>query len=151
MNNICDNNKLSLQNVKLCVVFRKQGQNAFDVDISDVLVHPDLHLWSHHEKTVVIDQTLAFVGGIDLCNGRWDTHEHLLNDDYPPPPVVGAEEVYRSSKLVMQEMNTELQNIELVIIVYKLARLLTNLCRNYIIVRCYRLRVYPVHFINNTT
>lgn len=103
---------------------------------------------------MVIDQTLAFVGGIDLCNGRWDTHEHLLNDDYPPPPVVGAKKVYQSSKLVMQEMNTELQNIELVtitVIVYKLARLLTNLCRNYIIVRCYRLRVYPVHFINNTT
>ena len=36
---------------------------------------------------MVIDQTLAFVGGIDLCYGRWDTHEHQLNDDYPPPPV----------------------------------------------------------------
>ncbi len=39
---------------------------------------------------MVIDQTLAFVGGIDLCNGRWDTHEYLLNDNYPPHP--GAQE-----------------------------------------------------------
>lgn len=40
--------------------------------------HPDHHpnggvlLWSHHEKMVVIDQKIAFVGGIDLCFGRWD-------------------------------------------------------------------------------
>lgn len=32
----------------------------------------DSKLWSHHEKIVVIDQQIAFVGGIDLCSGRWD-------------------------------------------------------------------------------
>ena len=43
-----------------------------------VIRHPDhgprggVFLWSHHEKTVVIDQKIAFVGGIDLCFGRWD-------------------------------------------------------------------------------
>ncbi|CAF3683113.1 unnamed protein product [Rotaria sp. Silwood1] len=43
-----------------------------------VIRHPDHHpnggvlLWSHHEKMVVIDQKIAFVGGIDLCYGRWD-------------------------------------------------------------------------------
>lgn len=68
--------------------------------MSDVFMHPDLCMWGHHERTVVIDQTLALVGGIDLCYGHWDTHEHLLNDDYPPPPVVGAEEVYPSKKLL---------------------------------------------------
>ena len=50
-------------------------------------------MWSHHEKTVVIDQTLAFVGGIDLCYGRWDTHEHPLNDDYDVPPLSGKAKV----------------------------------------------------------
>ena len=50
-----------------------------------VLRHPDAVkggtiLWSHHEKTVVIDQSIAFVGGIDLCYGRWDTREHRLTD-----------------------------------------------------------------------
>lgn len=29
-------------------------------------------MWSHHDKMVVIDQKIAFVGGIDLCYGRWD-------------------------------------------------------------------------------
>jgi phosphatidylserine/phosphatidylglycerophosphate/cardiolipin synthase-like enzyme len=27
---------------------------------------------SHHQKFVVIDGTIAFVGGLDLCSGRWD-------------------------------------------------------------------------------
>ena len=38
------------------------------------------YLWAHHEKFVVIDQHLAFVGGIDLCYGRWDNNKHLLTD-----------------------------------------------------------------------
>ncbi|BFZ54499.1 Phospholipase D1 [Savitreella phatthalungensis] len=39
--------------------------------------------WAHHEKIMVIDNELAFVGGLDLCFGRWDTHEHLIVDDKP--------------------------------------------------------------------
>lgn len=31
---------------------------------------------AQHEKLVVIDGNLAFVGGIDLTEGRWDTPEH---------------------------------------------------------------------------
>ncbi|XP_066597975.1 phospholipase D1 isoform X2 [Prorops nasuta] len=50
-----------------------------------VLRHPDharlgVFLWAHHEKIVVVDQSLAFVGGIDLCYGRWDNNEHRLTD-----------------------------------------------------------------------
>jgi len=46
-----------------------------------VLRHPDhakvgVFLWAHHEKIVVVDQTCAFLGGLDLCYGRWDDHEH---------------------------------------------------------------------------
>ncbi|KIK24525.1 hypothetical protein PISMIDRAFT_645727 [Pisolithus microcarpus 441] len=37
--------------------------------------------WAHHEKLCVIDQTIAFAGGIDLCFGRWDTPQHALVDD----------------------------------------------------------------------
>ncbi|SFL81035.1 phospholipase D-like domain-containing protein [Geodermatophilus ruber] len=32
---------------------------------------------AHHEKIVVIDDCLAFVGGIDVTADRWDTSEHL--------------------------------------------------------------------------
>ena len=35
-------------------------------------------LWSHHEKLVIIDQIIGYVGGLDLCWGRWDTHDHPL-------------------------------------------------------------------------
>lgn len=31
----------------------------------------------HHQKIVVIDDSLAFCGGIDMTDGRWDTPEHL--------------------------------------------------------------------------
>ncbi|CAG9269070.1 Phosphatidylserine/phosphatidylglycerophosphate [Paraburkholderia caribensis] len=34
---------------------------------------------SHHQKIVVIDDALAFVGGIDLTSSRWDTPEHRLH------------------------------------------------------------------------
>lgn len=39
--------------------------------------------WAHHEKILSIDNELAFVGGLDLCFGRWDTPEHVLTDDKP--------------------------------------------------------------------
>ena len=32
---------------------------------------------SHHQKVVVVDDKVAFVGGLDLTHGRWDTPEHL--------------------------------------------------------------------------
>ncbi len=31
---------------------------------------------SHHQKIVLIDDQLAFLGGFDFCEGRWDTPEH---------------------------------------------------------------------------
>ena len=47
---------------------------------------------SHHQKIVVIDDKLAFTGGLDLTNKRWDTSEHRADDPrrvflgapYPP-------------------------------------------------------------------
>jgi len=51
--------------------------------------HPRIHFHmdgnhpvggSHHEKIVVIDDAVAFVGGLDLASGRWDTPEHRLRD-----------------------------------------------------------------------
>ena len=37
--------------------------------------------WAHHEKLVVVDNMMAFVGGVDLCFGRWDDSCHSLTDD----------------------------------------------------------------------
>ena len=38
-------------------------------------------LWSHHEKLVIIDQIIGYVGGLDLCWGRWDTHSHPIYEE----------------------------------------------------------------------
>lgn len=31
----------------------------------------------------VIDETIGFMGGLDLCFGRWDTPGHVLTDEGP--------------------------------------------------------------------
>ena len=58
-----------------------------------VMRHPDHNVlenaadmtmyWAHHEKFIVIDYELAFIGGLDLCFGRWDAHQHPLSDVHP--------------------------------------------------------------------
>ncbi|KAK3096680.1 hypothetical protein FSP39_002327 [Pinctada imbricata] len=50
-----------------------------------IIRHPDhgaggVLLWGHHEKLVAIDQKVAFLGGLDLCYGRWDDGKHRLAD-----------------------------------------------------------------------
>eukprot|EP00127_Corallochytrium_limacisporum_P004598 Clim_evm12s169 gene=Clim_evmTU12s169 len=52
-----------------------------------VLLHPGPFgqvNWTHHSKFVVVDSGLAFVGGIDLCYGRWDNAEHRVTDEIVP-------------------------------------------------------------------
>lgn len=29
---------------------------------------------------IIVDQEVGFMGGLDICYGRWDTHEHRLVD-----------------------------------------------------------------------
>ena len=65
------------------------AQTVLSHENIDVLRHPSFVCrWSHHEKVVVVDRSIAFVGGIDLCFGRWDTHSHVLTDPFPPHPCV---------------------------------------------------------------
>ncbi|MBX3162710.1 MAG: phospholipase [Deltaproteobacteria bacterium] len=35
---------------------------------------------SHHQKLVVVDRSIAFVGGMDVCNSRWDDRTHHAHD-----------------------------------------------------------------------
>ncbi|KAI1358289.1 phospholipase D [Xylaria arbuscula] len=39
--------------------------------------------YAHHEKICIVDHDVAFIGGIDLCFGRWDNPQHPINDDRP--------------------------------------------------------------------
>jgi phospholipase D1/2 len=73
----------------------------------DPFRHPRVHFQfdsthasggSHHQKIVVIDDCLAFAGGMDVAGGRWDTPEHRAYDirrsgkhrPYPPSHDVQA-------------------------------------------------------------
>lgn len=53
------------------------------------MAHPRIHARldaaaipgaAHHHKIVVIDDRLAFCGGIDMTSNRWDTPDHLDDD-----------------------------------------------------------------------
>ncbi|XP_076150415.1 phospholipase D1a [Alosa pseudoharengus] len=86
------------QGVKIFVMLYKEVELALGINSEyskrtlmhlhpniKVMRHPDhvsssVYLWAHHEKIVVIDQSVAFVGGIDLAYGRWDDKEHRLTD-----------------------------------------------------------------------
>lgn len=57
--------------------------------------HPRIHLrldsrhaWrgAHHQKMVVIDDALAFAGGIDLTAGRWDDRSHAAHSAHRVKP-----------------------------------------------------------------
>src|SRR5512132_3631070 len=58
---------------------------------------------SHHQKIVAIDDKLAFVGGLDLTNKRWDTPAHAPND----PRRVHAGEPYPPFHDVMVAVDGE--------------------------------------------
>ncbi|KAK7878188.1 hypothetical protein WMY93_031185 [Mugilogobius chulae] len=86
------------QGVKIFVMLYKEVEMALGINSQyskrtlvrlhpniKVIRHPDhvssaVYLWAHHEKIIVIDQSVAFVGGIDLAYGRWDDTEHRLTD-----------------------------------------------------------------------
>ncbi|GFY99606.1 phospholipase D beta 1 [Actinidia rufa] len=62
-------------------------------------------IYTHHQKTVIVDadagdnrrRIIAFLGGLDLCDGRYDTPQHpifrtletLHKDDYHNPTYTG--------------------------------------------------------------
>ncbi|XP_013089460.2 phospholipase D1-like [Biomphalaria glabrata] len=67
-------------------IYSKQTLMSLCPENIKVLRHPDhipgkgVLLWAHHEKLVIIDQQIAFTGGLDLCYGRWDDEFHKLTD-----------------------------------------------------------------------
>ncbi|KAJ5632999.1 hypothetical protein N7490_009338 [Penicillium lividum] len=89
------------EGVKIFVIMYRNINSAIPIDseyskFSLLELHPNIFVqrspnqfrqntffWAHHEKLCLIDHTLAFVGGIDLCFGRWDTPQHKLTDDKP--------------------------------------------------------------------
>lgn len=89
------------EGVRIFVIVYRNIESAVPIDsqytkFSLLDLHPNVYVqrspnqfrqntffWAHHEKLCIIDHTLAFVGGIDLCFGRWDTPQHTVTDDKP--------------------------------------------------------------------
>lgn len=90
-------------------LYSKQKLAATHPNIK-ILRHPDhmtggILLWAHHEKLVVIDQKFAFLGGLDLCYGRWDDFNHRLTD------VGGIQMQRQISKSEQPEVNTSMSEV----------------------------------------
>ena len=52
------------------------GQVCFRFDASSPLYG------AHHQKVVVIDGAVAFTGGMDVCDCRWDDRDHPVRSDH---------------------------------------------------------------------
>ncbi|CCU79269.1 phospholipase D1 [Blumeria hordei DH14] len=63
---------------KLCTTSSDTLKSIYGVHDDDVVL-----FWAHHEKLCLIDEKVAFMGGLDLCFGRWDTNNHPISDAHP--------------------------------------------------------------------
>ncbi|KAL1892169.1 Phospholipase D1 [Ceratocystis pirilliformis] len=89
------------EGVKVFVIVYRNVEAAIPIDsthtkFSLLNLHPNIFIqrsphqfkknqfiYAHHEKLVIVDHDIAFLGGIDLCFGRWDSPQHPLTDDRP--------------------------------------------------------------------
>ena len=89
------------EGVKVFVILYRNVEAAVPIDSeytkhSLLNLHPNIFVqrsphqlkknqffYAHHEKVVIVDHDVAFVGGIDLCFGRWDCPQHPVTDDKP--------------------------------------------------------------------
>ncbi|KAJ9156459.1 Phospholipase [Pleurostoma richardsiae] len=89
------------EGVKIFVIIYRNVEAAIPIDseytkYSLLNLHPNIFVqrspnqykknqffFAHHEKICIVDHHIAFVGGIDLCFGRWDNPQHPIADDKP--------------------------------------------------------------------
>ncbi|WYZ41716.1 hypothetical protein EsH8_V_000611 [Colletotrichum jinshuiense] len=89
------------EGVKIFVIVYRNVEAAIPIDseytkYSLLNLHPNIFVqrspnqfkknqffFAHHEKLCIVDHDVAFVGGIDLCFGRWDCPQHPITDDKP--------------------------------------------------------------------
>lgn len=89
------------EGVKVFIIVYRNVEAAIPIDseytkFSLLNLHPNIFVqrspnqfkknqffFAHHEKVCIVDHDVAFVGGIDLCFGRWDCPQHPVSDDKP--------------------------------------------------------------------
>ncbi|KAK3935890.1 phospholipase D1 [Diplogelasinospora grovesii] len=93
--------KKAKEGVKIFIIVYRNVEAAVPIDseytkFSLLNLHPNIFVqrspnqfkknqffFAHHEKICIVDHDVAFVGGIDLCFGRWDCPQHPVADDKP--------------------------------------------------------------------
>ncbi|KAG9294883.1 hypothetical protein G9A89_003223 [Geosiphon pyriformis] len=90
--------KKAEEGVMIYIVVYKEVSVAFSMDSQHTKfylksLHPNIQVQRHPDhgpegvmlwtKIVVVDCRIAFIGGLDLCFGRYDTHTHQLSDFHP--------------------------------------------------------------------
>lgn len=93
--------KKAREGVKIFVIVYRNVEAAIPIDseytkFSLLNLHPNIFVqrspnqfkknqffFAHHEKICIVDHDVAFLGGIDLCFGRWDCPQHPIVDDKP--------------------------------------------------------------------
>lgn len=93
--------KKAREGVKIFIIIYRNVEAAIPIDseytkFSLLNLHPNIFVqrspnqfkknqffFAHHEKICVVDHDVAFLGGIDLCFGRWDSPQHPIVDDKP--------------------------------------------------------------------
>ncbi|KAM5382047.1 hypothetical protein ACJZ2D_002649 [Fusarium nematophilum] len=93
--------KKAREGVKVFVIVYRNVEAAIPIDseytkFSLLNLHPNIFVqrspnqfkknqffFAHHEKICIVDHDVAFLGGIDLCFGRWDCPQHPIVDDKP--------------------------------------------------------------------
>lgn len=88
--------KIAKKNIKIYILIYKEISLALPIESNytkEILnnLHPNIKvtrypksktnlLWSNHEKIIIIDQKKGYLGGVDLCWGRFDNNSHLLTE-----------------------------------------------------------------------
>lgn len=93
--------KKAREGVKIFVIIYRNVEAAMPIDsehtkFSLLNLHPNIFVqrspnqfkknqffFAHHEKLCIVDHDVAFLGGVDLCFGRWDCPQHPITDDKP--------------------------------------------------------------------
>ncbi|GAB0133885.1 hypothetical protein EsDP_00002279 [Epichloe bromicola] len=93
--------KKAREGVKIFVIIYRNVEAAIPIDseytkYSLLNLHPNIFVqrspnqfkknqffFAHHEKICIVDHDVAFLGGVDLCFGRWDCPQHPIVDDKP--------------------------------------------------------------------
>jgi phosphatidylserine/phosphatidylglycerophosphate/cardiolipin synthase-like enzyme len=90
--------KKAEEGVKIYVIVYKEVSFSLTIDSAStktklMALHPNIKVmrypdhvyggvlyWALHDKILIIDTDLAFIGGLDLCFGRYDTNQHEIFD-----------------------------------------------------------------------